>query len=750
MLAKYCTACHNPDDPNQKAPFLKASTAGEVAENRGLWTKVALQLRNRVMPPEGPQPSEEDRFRIATWIEEELRSTACRAGDFAGSVTSRRLNRREYSNTIRDLLGVDLPFFETFPADGSGGEGFDNNGETLFLPPLLMERYLEAAQQILDAVVVTPRLEKTFGASDLLPVLPEESAAKKPPTDEVTPESSSSGRHLARGEELNVFVPTYVNRDYSVTLQCSPPPLGAELTLKIDGIAAHRFQFEPSGGENKSVRKTTAVHLSRGLHSFGLVTAAGGSPITISSLRIEENREPPRPAERAIHHRLFGLDPGEIPLNPRKAARKLLDRFLQRAFRRPINKAEVDRFMKLYERAAERGDPYEERVKLALQAVLVSSDFLFRLEDEPAGFQPRPISGHELASRLSYFLWSTTPDAELTRLAAEGRLLSTDVLANQADRMLDDPRSREFTETFIGQWLGTKDVGGRVAPTLNAIQHFYTPKIAADMRAEPILLFQHILDENRSLLELLDADYTFLTKRLAGHYGMTELESLQEDEFRRVALTDGRRGGVFGLGGFLAMTSHYKETSPVLRGAWVLETLLGSPVPTPPPETPALPKDESEESKLTARQKLQRHRENPSCAACHDLMDPIGFALENFDYLGRWRDTEDGKPIDASGAMPSGETFDGPAELRQVLLDKKDRFLRHITTKMLGYALGRSLLDEDQCTIRRLVDELEQSEHKARALVHAIVLSKPFRYSQRESDGDRIETAALKPTPGSN
>ena len=271
------------------------------------------------------------------------------------------------------------------------------------------------------------------------------------------------------------------------------------------------------------------------------------------------------------------------------------------------------------------------------------------------------------------------------------------------------------------------------------------------MRAEPVLLFQHILDEDRGLLEFLNADYTFLTKRLAGHYGITEAENLQEDEFRAVTLAGGRRGGVLGLGGVLAMTSHYKETSPVLRGAWVLETLLGTPVPTPPPEVPALPKDENEETKLTARQKLQMHRDNPSCAACHDLMDPIGFALENFDYLGRWRDTEDGKPIDASGTLPSGETFEGPQGLRRVILEKKDQFLRHVTAKMLGYALGRSLLDEDQCTIQRLADGLKKSGYRARTLVRDIVLSTPFRYSQRAADLGTMEPAGTsRPAAGAN
>ena len=568
---------------------------------------------------------------------------------------------------------------------------------------------------------------------------------------------TKEGRELNSGEEISALVPVYVKGDYTVSVQAAPPQTaGAALTLKINGVAAHRFVLEPSSASGKTTQKTAVVQLTRGLHSIALEaagpeTAGNDSPLAVRGLKIEENREPPTPAGRAIHHRLFGLDPGETPLHPRTAARRLLGGFVGRAFRRPADAAEIDRFMKLYDRAADRGDPYEKRVKLALKAVLVSPDFLFRVEQEPSGPEARPVTDHALASRLSYVLWSTMPDKELTWLAAEGRLRNSEVLAAQVGRMLDDPRSREFAETFIGQWLGTKDVGGRVAPTLNAIQHFYTPKIAADMRAEPVLLFQHILDGDRSLLEFLNADYTFLTKRLAGHYGITDAENLREDEFRAVALASGRRGGVLGLGGVLAMTSHFKETSPFLRGAWVLETLLGTPVPTPPPETPALPKDENEESKMTVRQKLQMHRDNPSCATCHNLMDPIGFALENFDYLGRWRDTEDGQPIDASGALPSGETFEGPQGLRRVMLEKKDQFLRHVTAKMLGYALGRGLLDEDQCTIQKLADGLKKSGYRARTLVRDIVLSRPFRYSQRADDPGTMEQAGMsRPATGAN
>ena len=323
------------------------------------------------------------------------------------------------------------------------------------------------------------------------------------------------------------------------------------------------------------------------------------------------------------------------------------------------------------------------------------------------------------------------PDQELSGLADEGKLQDPKVLAAQVERMLDDPRSRAFANSFVGQWLGTKDIGGRVAPLITEVQHFYTPEVAADLREEPILLFNHLLGENRSLIELLTADYTFLTERLANFYGFQgQITGLSGNNFQKVTWPDNRRGGVLGLAGVLALSSHFKQTSPVLRGAWVLESLLGTHVPLPPPDVPPLDVEPSRNGGLTMRQKTVKHLESPACASCHNVMDPIGFGLENFDWLGRWRDKDAGQPIDSSGVMPSGEKFNGPAELRQVLLNRKDDFVRTLTGKVLGYALGRSLEDGDQCTIQKLVVTLAKDDYRARTLIREVVLSIPFRNVQ--------------------
>ncbi|MCB9383221.1 MAG: DUF1592 domain-containing protein [Bryobacterales bacterium] len=714
-LEQHCAACHDPQNPNNHVGFLKARSAADVAGERKLWHNVASQLRNRTMPPADSKLSEEERFRISTWIEQELRDTACSLGDRAGAVTLRRLNRREYRNTIRDLLGVDLAAEEIFPADGSGGEGFDTNAETLYLPPLLMERYMEAAQQILDRTIVSPPLHKLHGARELLP-------GRQPEKDKPV--------LMQAGEEALVQVAVYVDDDYEVkvTLERSPEHALAA-TLELDGIEVSALAFPRDPNKGVTTR-SASVHLARGVHTVAVV-AGEQPPVALHSVEIVQAAQEVSAEKRALHYRLFGIEPGEPQLQPRKAARVLLGRFVERAFRRPVAEDEVERYMRLYDRGAERGDPYVESVKLALKGVLVSPDFLFRVEKTPAQAGPQALSDYELATRLSYFLWSTMPDEELLQLAAQGKLQDETVLRAQVARLLDDPRARVFATTFIGQWFGTKDVGGRVAPTVNEVQHFYTPEVARDMREEPVLLFQHILGENRSLLELIDSDYGFLTERLAKFYELGDEMEVGGDGFRKVQWTSDRRGGVLGLGAVLAMTSHFKQNSPVLRGAWVLEALLGTPVPSPPPDVPPLETEANKNAKMTIREKLSRHRENPFCAACHDMIDPIGFGLENFDWLGRWRDQDNGKPIDAAGVLPSGERFDGPAELRRVLLRKKDEFIRHLTGKTLGYALGRGLEDGDHCTVQRIADGLAEDGYRARTLIESVVLSTPFRYVER-------------------
>lgn len=711
VLAEHCSSCHNPDNPKNKVGFLRAKSDGEMLAERGMWHKVSQHLRNRTMPPVANKLGEEQRVFISQWVAERLRSTACAQGEQAGAVTVRRLNRREYRNTIRDLFGIDYAVEDLFPADGSGGEGFDNNGETLFVPPLLMERYLEAAQQILDRVVITPSISRTVLINELLPArnVPKEKSLK-----------------LMPGEEVPAKFSVMLDGEYDIRIVIDRPrDREVDVFVAVDGNepAKLRYQKDANGG---ATSRNATVRLARGSHS--VIAKMGDHPIDFFAIGIQHRQPVPSSEKKAIHQRLFRLEAGEVPVNPRESARRLLARFLPNAFRRPATAAEIDKYLALFDRAAKRGDLFEEAVKLALKGVLVSPDFLFRVE-KPAESAVTAVSDFELASRLSYFLWATMPDEELFLLARAGKLHEPEVLLQQAGRMLDDPRSRAFANTFIGQWLGTKDVGGRAAPTVASVQHFYTPDTAADLREEPVMLFHHILSENRSLLELFTAGYTFLNERLVKFYEFEgKVTGVDGNSFRKVKWPDSNRAGILGMGSVLALTSHYQETSPVLRGAWVLDTLLGTPAPAPPADVPPLDPSAKQYKGMTARQKLEKHRSQPSCSACHDMIDPLGFGLENFDWLGRWREREAGQPVDASGKLPTGETFNGPVELRNVLLSKKDELARTIAAKTLGYALGRSLGDADQCTIQHLVDKIAKDGYRARTLVREVVLSTPFRY----------------------
>ena len=482
VIEEFCWDCHDPDDSEGGVLFLDAKTVAGIGAHRSNWRSVGAQLLNRTMPPSRKaQPSDEQRIEIAAWIDTYLRSTACDGDDYAGYVTARRLNRVEYNHTVRDLMGVDLRFSETLPADGGAGEGFDNNGQSLFLPPMLLERYLEAAQAVVDAAIVSPSVDCRFERADFV--------AKT--------EAGKAGE-LWGGEEVSVLVPVYVEDNYQVDLHLTGQSATDCIIVRVDGIEANHFVLE----EGSSDRVSFEIRLVRGVHAVSF-QAVGENSITIDHVLVQQPVKSLDADRVANHVRLLQFGVGERPHSPRAWAQKLLEGFLPLAFRRPIREEELTPYLLLFDRSCRRGDPFEEAMKLALKGVLVSPDFLFRMEEEAVSSEPQELRGHELAVRLSYFLWSTMPDEELRVLAALGRLGEDSVLHQQVDRMLEDPRSWRFNDAFIGQWLGTKDVGGRVAPTHNEIQKFYTPEVAADMRAEAVWLWAHMLEENRSVEEFI-------------------------------------------------------------------------------------------------------------------------------------------------------------------------------------------------------------------------------------------------------
>lgn len=424
------------------------------------------------------------------------------------------------------------------------------------------------------------------------------------------------------------------------------------------------------------------------------------------------------------------------------AARRVLERFASRAFRRPAREGEVERLLALFRKEQERGQPFDLSVLYSMQAVLISPHFLFRVEEPATTDQPTPLTDHELATRLSYFLWNSMPDADLFRIAGEGKLHEPKVLRQQMTRMLKDRvRGRGLSENFVGQWLETRRLGVDVKPDRQVFPR-YNDELENAMREEPVRFLQEILADDRSLIDLLDADFTYADRALAGLYGIPPPKSF--GQLDRLSLPkDSHRGGVLTMAGVLTVSSHAHRTSPVLRGKWVLETLLGSPPPPPPPDVPQLPEGDKAPTDKTLRERLVAHRANPTCASCHDRIDPIGFGLESFDAIGRWRTKDAGQPIDATGNLPDGTKFNGPDELKKALLLHKDDFVRHFAAKMLGYALGRGLVNEDYCVVDRAVEQLKQNNYRSQVLIAEIIESAPFRLkSGRRSSlaSDKSET----------
>jgi hypothetical protein len=592
VLEARCLSCHTGEDSESGFDLARFRREAGALRAPEVWDKVAQRIYKFEMPPEGsPELNDDQKDAIVAWIETNRKAdedctrlaTDGTQNNYLGHVMSRRLNRAEYNNTIRDLIGLDLRPADNFPSDGSGGEGFDNVGDTLFLSSVLLEQYLAAAGEILDKALA---------------------------------ESSTDTRQRILVVETS---------DY---------------------------------------------------------------------------------------------------LSPREAAAEIVKEFARRAFRRPAMDEEVERVLTMFDRGFQRGDGFEASLKLALKAVLISPHFLFLIENVPEAEGVYRLSQYELASRLSYFLWSSMPDEELLSLAADQRLYEENVIRLQVRRMLADPKAHGFAESFATQWLGIGSLGNTVKPDPDRFPQF-DAELAADMRAEAVGLVERILREDRSVLELLDCNYTLLNERLATHYGLPPVEG---DELQLVKLDDRRRGGVLGLGAVLTSTSFPLRTSPVIRGKWVLEQVLGAQVPPPPPNAGVLPEDDRAHEGLTLRKQLEIHRTKPECAACHQRMDPLGFGLESFDAIGRWRHHSSGQPIDASGELPSGEAFTGPAELKQVLLNRKGEFLHNLARKMFGYAMGRGLSRFDDCVIKDCVKSLEANEYRSSALVEQIVLSYAFQH----------------------
>ncbi|MBY0504847.1 MAG: DUF1592 domain-containing protein [Bryobacteraceae bacterium] len=589
FVAQYCGGCHQGAKP--AGGFAVKDLADD---NQRAWSRVLQRVRDGDMPPNGAKaPTAAAREQFVSTLESTLRTAACADGIQPRPAPIRRLNRYEYGATLRDLLGIPIDAGHNLPADGAGGEGFDNAAETLFLSPLHAEKYLAAAKEGID-----------YGLKD----------------------AKSRAKFLTR---------------------------------------------EPSA-----------------------------------------------------------------KLSAEDAAHDVIVHFLPRAFRRPATPDEVERYLGVFRR--QKGS-FDSRIAYTLQGILLSPHFLFRFED-PSPIA-RPVPDYALASRLSYFLWGSMPDDTLFSLAAQGKLSDPAVLREQAVRLLKDQKSRDFAENFVEQWLGTRELGRDIKPDAKLYPAFYDAEIQSGMRYEPILFFQELLSENLSLLNLLDSDFTFLTNKLQKHYGIKLEEKLRQQPKRVQLPPDTHRGGLLGMAAVLAVSSYPNRTSPVLRGKWILDAMLGTPSPPPPPNVPPLPAHAGE-TPTTLRARLLLHRQNPTCASCHNRLDPLGFALENYDVLGLWRTTDNGLPLDTAGELPDGTRFTGPEGLKQTLLARQDLFLRNLTTKLLGFALGRGLNREDACAVDQILGEVARDGYRGQTLIHSIVASVPFRQQPATA-----VTPPLKKTP---
>lgn len=755
LLQVYCSRCHGTETRTAGIAFSEYRTHQAVIRARPVWTRALRVLRENEMPPAGLQPTIEERLRLIRWIDDAINNLDWSEHRDPGAVTIPRLNRREYNNTIRDLTGLDLRPADAFPPDSPGETGFRNDRDGLFVAPLLVEKYLAAAKDVADALVTARN------AMEALHVRLEiEDFLRTETNHEFTPYGLDL-RNYQQTVYRYVTFPRFGRYRFLIKAWGASPVPGETpgVTLRVgdrmvgqshvtaEPTAPGEYEFHaniPMGSQRVSLHWFKSKTAETSDHNRRLAAeatrrqqaakAAGEKPpprgpviLSLDRVEIQEILEPAQDGSL-----VWVAEPG-AGLSEIDAARQVLGKFAERAYRSPVEASAVDRLVDLYRRASQRGESFESAVAIGLQAVLSSPRFLYRREQRIATSEADALNDFDLASRLSYFLWLSMPDPELMSLAREGRLADVDTLKRQAVRMIADPKSKAFTAAFASEWLGFADLGTSIKPDDVAFPEF-TPALGQAMVDEATSAFDRIVRENRSLLEVLDSDYTYLNEALARHYGV---EGVVGREMRLVALQDGRRGGVLGMGAILTATSLPTRTSPVVRGMWVLETMFGEELPPPPPDAGELPESGESQQALTLRQTFERHRDEARCAVCHNRIDPIGFGLENFDAIGRWRDTDNGQPVDATGRLLSGKTFEGPLELKRILLSRREEFARMMSAQMLRFALGRELEYYDEPTVQAISAAVVQGDFSARTLVEEIVSSYPFRYRRdaaQESD----------------
>jgi hypothetical protein len=760
---KYCVSCHNARtaNPAEGPVNLEGAAFDDLLGQAGTWERVIRKLSVRAMPPPGmPRPTEAEYAGFTGWLAASL-DHAWEGKSTPGRFVVHRLNRAEYANAIRDLLAVDLDVSDLLPTDGAEF-GFDNIATSLKTSPLLLEGYVTAAQRVAAMAVGDPKVKpgttehsisREFSQNGYIEGLPLGTVGGTVihhvfPADA---EYKLSGR-LVRGvqegyagvegnETPNTFVITVDGTEVytapiggpkdhemqAADLAAAQPIIDKRMTGRVRVTAGPHdvgFTWKERPSQLQDVweparRDSQEVHMIGGLPRLRTVSIDG--PYNVRGVGEGPSRE-----------RLFVCHPTAnlgSNVDETACANKILTNLARRAFRRPVTAADIEAPMSFYKRSRQNGGNFDDGIRAGVARVLSSPYFLYRIEKDPAGIRAgaaHPVSDIELASRLSFFLWSSIPDEKLLDLAAAGRLREPAVFAEQVHRMLGDERTDALVDNFTGQWLQLRNLEAKVVPDLLLFPDF-DDNTRKGFRKETELFFGYILRDDRSTLELLNADYTFVDERLARNYG---IKGVYGPQFRRVKLTDPNRRGLLGQGSVLSITSVANRTSPVFRGKYILNTFLNTPPPPPPPNVPTLDESNKEAAAVpkTVRAQLELHRKNQPCAGCHRVIDPPGFALENFNSVGQWRDKDpDGAPLDVAGTLADGSQVNGPVALREAILSRPDAFVTVVTEKMLTYALGRGLEPSDMPVVRRIVKKAAQNDYRLSTIVMGIVESAPFQ-----------------------
>lgn len=737
---RFCVTCHDSADP-EGGVDLASILEENVADRPEVWEKVIRRLRGRQMPPAGKRrPSEQTYSSVLSQLETSLDDAFAKRPNPGRTDTIRRLTRTEYQNAIRDLLGLEIDAALFLPAD-EASHGFDNV-TVGNLSPTLLDRYVTAAQKISHLAVGGAQRVPGGETIRVRPDITQEDRVEGLP---LGTRGGALIRHtFPRDGTYDVQIRLARDRNEDVEGLYEPH----ELEVLLDRQRIRSFMVErptDAGHEKVDSHLKLRFAVRAGVHDLGVTFLKNPSSL------LETHRQPynahfnmhrhPRlspavyqvsitgpfedqgPGQTPSRRRIFVTRPASAG-NEQASAKTILSALMRRAYRRPVNDEDLDRVLPFYQDARREGD-FDAGIEAALSAVLVSREFLFRVERDPAGIAPQTayeVADLELASRLSFFLWSSIPDDDLLTAAERGELRQPAVLAQQARRMLADPRSRSLVTSFAGQWLHLRNLesitpDGRLFPD-------FDDNLRQAFRRETELLFEEILRKDRSVLDLLTSDHAWLNERLAKHYGIPHVYGVA---FRPVPLEpSAQRGGLLRQGSILTATSYATRTSPVIRGKWILENLLGTPLPPPPPNVPTLD-DNTVSATLPVRERLAKHRANAACASCHNVMDPVGFALENYDAVGRWRTIEEGKPVDASGGFPDGSKFAGVTGLEAALVQRPEVFVGTLTEKLLTFALGRGVEFYDAPAVREVVRKARASDFRFSELIVAVVTSTPFR-----------------------